>query len=572
MSSLPGASSVIRLADLDLGELPGALVVYAADGRVQDATAAACEILGEPRERLIGSDAAAHLWQSADRPGQLPAETLHPAVHAARSRRPQRGVLLQVERPDRSMVWVLMDAVPTLATDASVRYVVATMADVTTLLAELSLAAPEHDIRGLSDVTQQMANARLGPEAILSAITASLSRIRPGTWVASLINKDPRTVRVVAANDSDPLLARYVEDMHSSGQASASSIAMQVIETGRPMVMQSVPYSAFVEMLRTDVRDYLEANSLPVASPASAVGILVVPMRARGSTVGALGVYTGGPGNPVTQNDVAWLQAIADRTGMAADNAQLYADSVRRLERLTALRNIGLVIAGSPDLRLILQVILDQVIAGLKVDAADLFLLDEAGTTLVMAAQTGFLSTSIPEYRLPVDEKLPGRSLSRPHVESVTEGSALSRFRRRSLFAREGFRSYCAAPLVARNQASGVLEVFTRSVVDPDAEWIGFLEALASYAAVAIDGASMSERLEKAFAGPRRPAVGAPRLNNLERQILGLLVEGTTNADIAAAVHLSQSTVKFHVRQILQRVGATKRTELARKATQEGWL
>ncbi|HET9410374.1 MAG TPA: PAS domain-containing protein, partial [Candidatus Dormibacteraeota bacterium] len=367
MSSPSRAPSVIRLADLELGELPGALVVYGPDGRVNDATAAACEILGEPRERLIGSDAGAHLWQSVDRPGQLPAETLHPAVQAARSRRPQRAVLLQVERPDGSTAWVQMDAIPTLAADGSVRCVVVAMTDVTPLISELSLVAPEYDIRGLTDVTQQMSNARLGPEAILSAVTSSLSRMRPGTWVASLINKDPRTVRVVAANDSDPLLARYVEDMHTSGQASASSIAMQVIESGRPIVLQSVPYPAFVEMLRTDVRDYLAANSLPVTGPAGAVGILVVPMRARGATVGALGVYSASPGNPLTQNDVAWLQAIADRTGMAADNAQLYADSVRRLERLTALRNIGLVIAGSPDLRLILQVILDQVIAGLKV-------------------------------------------------------------------------------------------------------------------------------------------------------------------------------------------------------------
>jgi len=54
MSSPPGAPSVIRLADLDLGELPGALVVYGPDGRVHDATAAACAIVGEQRERFIG--------------------------------------------------------------------------------------------------------------------------------------------------------------------------------------------------------------------------------------------------------------------------------------------------------------------------------------------------------------------------------------------------------------------------------------------------------------------------------------------------------------------------------------
>ena len=561
-----------RLAELELVDLAGAVVVYGPDGRVEDVTAAACELLGEERDRLIGSEAAARRWTPVERPGQPAPENLHPALQAARSRRPQHGLLFNIERPDRALVWVQVDALPALAPDGSVRHVVATLADVSRLMGETAVGAPEYTIRGLTDMTQQMANARLGPEAILTTVTTSLSRMRPGTWVASLLNKDPRTVRVVAANDSDPLLARYVEEMNMLGEASANSIAMQVIETGRPVLMPSVPFAALLEMLRTDVRDYITRNRLPVSSPAPVVGVLIVPMRARGATVGTLGVFSGATAAGFSQDDVAWLQAIADRAGLAAENAQLYADSVRRLERLTALRNIGLAITSSPDLRLTLQVILDQVIAGLRVDAADLMLLDDAGTTLVMGAQTGFLSTSIPDYRLPVDEKLPGRILARPHVESVTEGSALSRFRRRTLFAREGFRAYCVAPLVARGRASGVLEVFSRTALEPDDEWLGFLEALASYAAVAIDGATISERLEKASSTQRRPAAGAPRFSSLERQILGLLVEGTTNADIAHAVHLSQSTVKFHVRQILQRVGAGNRTELARKATREGWL
>src|SRR4029077_19506912 len=153
--------------------------------------------------------------------------------------------------------WVQMDAIPTLATDGSVRYVVLAMADVTSLIGETSAAAPDYNLRAMTDVTQQMADARLSPEAILSTVTTSLGRMRQGTWGASLINKDPRTMGVVAANDSAPLLARYVEDMHTSGQANASSIAMQVIESGRPMVMERGPYLDFVEMLRSDGRDYL---------------------------------------------------------------------------------------------------------------------------------------------------------------------------------------------------------------------------------------------------------------------------------------------------------------------------
>jgi GAF domain-containing protein len=105
------------------------------------------------------------------------------------------------------------------------------------------------------------------------------------------------------------------------------------------------------------------------------------------------------------------MQAIADRTGLAAENAQLYVDAISRLERLTALRSVGLAITGSPDLRLILRVILDQVTAGLGVDAADVLLLDEKDGTLGSVASTGFQSTSIPDYRLPLDESLPGRAV-----------------------------------------------------------------------------------------------------------------------------------------------------------------
>jgi DNA-binding NarL/FixJ family response regulator len=53
---------------------------------------------------------------------------------------------------------------------------------------------------------------------------------------------------------------------------------------------------------------------------------------------------------------------------------------------------------------------------------------------------------------------------------------------------------------------------------------------------------------------------------------MGLVVEGLSNTAIADQVHLSQHTIKFHVHRILQQAGVVNRTELARKATKEGWL
>lgn len=118
-----------------------------------------------------------------------------------------------------------------------------------------------------------------------------------------------------------------------------------------------------------------------------------------------------------------------------------------------------------------------------------------------------------------------------------------------------------------------MLEVFHRSPLQPDPEWQAFLEALASEAAIAIDNAAMHEHLQNANAAESAPKAGAPvpNLSQVERQILGLMVEGGTNREIASQVHLSQNTVKFHVRQILQKTGTGNRTELARRATREGW-
>ena len=46
-----------------------------------------------------------------------------------------------------------------------------------------------------------------------------------------------------------------------------------------------------------------------------------------------------------------------------------------------------------------------------------------------------------------------------------------------------------------------------------------------------------------------------------EKEILALMVEGLSNASIAERLFVSQSTVKFHVSNILSKLGATSRTE-----------
>jgi NarL family two-component system response regulator LiaR len=57
-------------------------------------------------------------------------------------------------------------------------------------------------------------------------------------------------------------------------------------------------------------------------------------------------------------------------------------------------------------------------------------------------------------------------------------------------------------------------------------------------------------------------------LTEREQEVLALMVEGLNNPDIAARLILSRSTVKFHVSNILSKLGASGRTEAVSLALQ----
>jgi DNA-binding NarL/FixJ family response regulator len=125
---------------------------------------------------------------------------------------------------------------------------------------------------------------------------------------------------------------------------------------------------------------------------------------------------------------------------------------------------------------------------------------------------------------------------------------------------------------LVRGKLVGVLEVFHRAQLKPDQEWIDFLDTLGSAAATAIDYSALCARHQEAEREQSKPKSPAPHLSRVDRQVLGYVAEGLTNREIAEKVHLSQHTIKFHLRQIFDKLKVSNRTELARKATQEGWL
>ncbi len=404
--------------------------------------------------------------------------------------------------------------------------------------------------------------------SILASVTAELSRLTAGTCIAVVMDRDPTTSRVVVGDYSSPARVAYVDrytaSLDSPGRVATAGLFLRVIETSRHVLVPSVSFDEFLTLLTDSSRKYLSEHPLPV--PVKTVGLLLVPMRARNAIVGALGhLRMDGP-DPPGDEDVPWMQEIADRVAVVLENIRIRGAAHDRLERWHAIRNVADALASSRDLRVILQEIAKQAAAGLRADAADLLRLDPNTGRLVVEAATGFRSASIRALGLALtpqmaDQAVIGRGGALKELDSI------GHIRRRSLFESEGFKAHRSSSMVARGQFFGVLEIFHRTDPEPDEEWIDFVDLMATYAGLAIANSNVDS------AG----SVGLPRgiganfdLSPMQRNILGLVVEGATNQEIGEKVHLSESTVKSHVRQILNKVGVTNRTELARRATQLG--
>jgi PAS domain S-box-containing protein len=265
--------------------------------------------------------------------------------------------------------------------------------------------------------------------------------------------------------------------------------------------------------------------------------IACLPLIADGHTTGVIWV---GRGTPFTNGELRLLTAVTNIAANALHRVSLHEQVEQRLERLAALRAIDRAISASLDLRVALNVLLDQVMGQLGVDAAAVLLLDPHTRTLDYAARRGF-RTGGERSRGGLTQDYAGRAVLDRRLIAIpdTAEASESHFKHAmasndqartangpvgaslgelggaragdlvaagmpgglngphaSLPAGEGFRAYFGAPLMAKGSVVGVLEVYNRTPIHALPEWLEFLDALAELAAIAIDNARLFDSLQ----------------------------------------------------------------------------
>jgi HD-GYP domain-containing protein (c-di-GMP phosphodiesterase class II) len=170
----------------------------------------------------------------------------------------------------------------------------------------------------------------------------------------------------------------------------------------------------------------------------------------------------------------------------------------RQLEHLTALRAIDRVIAANFDLNLSLAEILTHVTKELRIDAADILILNTNSQMLEYSAEYGFRTQVTRRMPVRLGEGYAGRAalerqtIQIPNLKDEPQNSSLITF-----LSDEKFVCYYGVPLIAKGQVKGVLEVFHRAALQPNTDWFDFLNALAGQAALAIENAMLFESLQR---------------------------------------------------------------------------
>jgi HD-GYP domain-containing protein (c-di-GMP phosphodiesterase class II) len=207
--------------------------------------------------------------------------------------------------------------------------------------------------------------------------------------------------------------------------------------------------------------------------------------------------------------------------------------------------------------------LLDQLNELMQIDAVAILLQNSKTHLLEFTAGKGFRSTSLQYTHLKLGEGCAGRvALDRKLINVSDLKANQMEFGRSPLFLAEDFVAYYGVPLIAKGRVLGVLEMFHRSTLNPDADWLNFLNMVAGQAAIAIDSAIMFRELQKsnielslAYDATIEGLTRALDLRDRETEEHTRRVSDTT---VKLAVHLGMSNTDLvHIRRgaILHDIG-----------------
>lgn len=290
------------------------------------------------------------------------------------------------------------------------------------------------------------------------------------------------------------------------------------------------------ELMNTDeplrvpvIQDHPRSIGFPAHHP-HMTSFLGVPIRAGDHQFGQIYLTDKIDASEFTADDEKIIQMFAAYAAAAIQNARLVEQMrerdtalTRRSEDLSLLNDIATALTSSLEFDEILNKTLASIMEYMKVEAGEIFLLEDDKQTLRMVLHRGQAAEAFwNRSRFQVGEGIIGEVAESGHPMLSSDLAKDSSQFLRPAVVKAGFRQIVYLPMKSGENLMGVMSVATRAKEPLDERGLQLLSAVANWAGLAIDNARLHQNSRRLAVLEERDRIGMDLHDGIIQSIYGV--------------------------------------------------
>jgi signal transduction protein with GAF and PtsI domain len=342
--------------------------------------------------------------------------------------------------------------------------------------------------------------ARLSPSDELKVLRKIVDITTAEMDLDGVLNEVVRTVTEIVSADSVFIYLFDTEHKNLVLRASKTAhkkelghVSLKVGEGLTGWVAKNVKPLVIREGAYTDPR-FKAFDVLPEDKYESFVA---VPIIYKGKAIGVINLQHR---KPVDHSDqmMGLLGMIARQVGGVIDHARLFTETRDKALQFDTLVKVSQTITSEKYLDEILSLIVVVTAEMLNSKICSIMLLDHKGHELVIKATQSLSEAYKRKPNVKVDSSLIGEAIKTRSAIAVDDVQAEKRYAYRDLATKEGLTSMLAVPMLAKDKAIGVINVYTKARHSFTPDEMGVLQMVANQAAAAVENTRWMEEALKA--------------------------------------------------------------------------
>ncbi|MCC5623433.1 PAS domain S-box protein, partial [Nostoc sp. CHAB 5715] len=353
------------------------ITLVALDGRFIQVNPALCEITGYSHEELIQLN-----FQEITHPDDLEIDWENTRRVLAKE---ISGYSLEKRyiRKDGSIVWVNLTSSVVWDANGQPKYALGIIEDISEQQAALRERKQVEATQQFLVEASTLLAASFDYEIALKSV-ANLAVPTLADWCIVDVFQEDWSSKQIAIAIADPTKQNILDEIQRRYPPKTRvKQLVQQLRLGISAFYPELSDSNLVQMAQDD--EHLQLlRSLDICS------LMVIPVRSRGQLFGAISFFTAESGRHYQQTDLALAEDIARRAAIAIDNARLYQETERSVNRTLLLQRITAALSEALTPQQVADVVVNQGIAALQATAGSVTLLTEGDTTLKVVQAIGY--------------------------------------------------------------------------------------------------------------------------------------------------------------------------------------